>query len=94
VSYSVHPSPILGDGRMDALKDGRGMDARWTGDGHSEAQTPSRNWQKNYAQFSSQPAKSGGWEWSSSAPGHGGIRADREAGSDDQRGTIVHSCPF
>jgi hypothetical protein len=33
VSYSVHPSPILGDGQMDALKDGqdgRGMDARWT----------------------------------------------------------------
>src|SRR6266478_3422062 len=41
--------------------DGRTMDG---GDGHSEAQTPSRNWQKNYAQFSSQPAKSGGWEWS------------------------------
>jgi hypothetical protein len=31
VSYSVHPSPILGDGRMDALKDGRG----WTGDGRT-----------------------------------------------------------
>jgi hypothetical protein len=42
VSYSVHPSPILGDGRMDALKDGRdgrGMDARCTGDGQREAQT-------------------------------------------------------
>jgi hypothetical protein len=55
VSYRVHPSPMLGDGRMDALKDGRdgrGMDARWTGEWTVRCPNDPRiaHWMKDSAQ--------------------------------------------